>query len=154
MEKGLVLNSWKEIAEYMGRGVRTVQRYERELRLPVHRPAGKSRSAVIAFPDEIERWMRETPLSSSTNSNTAKPAKANEAEWRRLLTNSQLLLERAEALKASMSELVRLMQQTDRRRKQMLTSAAPRQISNNLSKKTEALQKKLNALSELMTRGR
>src|SRR5215510_5113345 len=117
MENHLVLNSWKEIAEYMGRGVRTVQRYERGLRLPVHRPAGKSRSAVIAFADEIEGWMRKTPLYSSTNSNTAKPVRANAAEWQRLLTNSQLLLKRADALKAPMTELLRLMQGTDRRRK-------------------------------------
>ena len=32
------LNTWKEIATYMGRGVRTVQRWERELGLPVRRP--------------------------------------------------------------------------------------------------------------------
>ncbi len=31
----MVLNSWKEIACYLGRGVRTVQRYERDLGLPV-----------------------------------------------------------------------------------------------------------------------
>jgi hypothetical protein len=37
------LNSWKEIASYMGRGVRTVQRYERELHLPVGRIHGKAR---------------------------------------------------------------------------------------------------------------
>ena len=35
-----VLNSWKEIASYLGRSVRTVQRWEREFGLPVHRPAG------------------------------------------------------------------------------------------------------------------
>ena len=116
MEKRLVLNSWKEIAEYMGRGVRTVQRYERDLRLPVHRPAGKSRSAVIAFPDEIERWMRAAPLPSSTNGSIAKHVAANKDEWRRLSTNSQMLLERADALKASIRELFRRMQETDRRR--------------------------------------
>ncbi|MGC2694234.1 MAG: hypothetical protein WA738_00430 [Candidatus Angelobacter sp.] len=53
-----VLNSWKEVAEYMGRGVRTVQRWERELNLPVRRPRGKSRSAVIAFKSELDRWLR------------------------------------------------------------------------------------------------
>src|SRR5262249_39685965 len=67
MEKRLVLNSWKEIADYMGRGVRTVQRYERDLVLPVHRPAGKSRSAVVAFADEIDHWMRQGPTRSLTN---------------------------------------------------------------------------------------
>jgi hypothetical protein len=31
------LDSWKEIASYLGRGVRTVQRWECEEGLPVHR---------------------------------------------------------------------------------------------------------------------
>jgi len=55
-----VLNSWKEVAAYLGRGVRTVQRWERELSLPVRRPRGKSRSAVIAFKTELDRWLRQS----------------------------------------------------------------------------------------------
>jgi CheY-like chemotaxis protein len=57
-----VLNSWKEISQYLGRGVRTVQRWEAELGLPVRRPRGKSRSAVIAMTAELDRWMASTPL--------------------------------------------------------------------------------------------
>jgi hypothetical protein len=56
-----VLNSWKEVATYMGRGVRTVQRWERELGLPVRRPRAKSRSAVIAFKNELDRWLHQAP---------------------------------------------------------------------------------------------
>lgn len=56
-----VLNSWKEIANYLGRGVRTVQRYERDLGLPVRRPHGRSRSAVIAIPAELDEWLRIAP---------------------------------------------------------------------------------------------
>lgn len=56
-----ILNSWKEIAAYLGRGIRTVQRWESELRLPVHRPKGKNRSAVLAFRDEIDDWLHQTP---------------------------------------------------------------------------------------------
>ena len=41
----------------MGRGVRTVQRWEQELGLPVRRPRGKSRSAVIALKPELDRWL-------------------------------------------------------------------------------------------------
>src|SRR4029077_17565952 len=55
-----VLNSWKEVAAYLGRGVRTVQRWERELGLPVRRPRGKSRSAGIAFKPELARWLRQS----------------------------------------------------------------------------------------------
>lgn len=57
-----ILNSWKEIAQYLGRGVRTVQRWEAELGLPVRRPRGKRRSAVIAVTGELDRWMEHRPL--------------------------------------------------------------------------------------------
>lgn len=57
-----ILNSWKEIAQYLGRGVRTVQRWEADLGLPVRRPRGKRRSAVIAVTGELDRWMEHRPL--------------------------------------------------------------------------------------------
>jgi hypothetical protein len=59
-----LLNSWKEISSYLGRGVRTVQRYEIQFALPVHRPAGVSRSSVIAFSDELDRWLEQSPTRS------------------------------------------------------------------------------------------
>ena len=59
-----MLNSWKEIASYVGRGVRTVQRYERLYRLPVRRLAGMDHSAVMAFSDEIDAWLGKTPTRS------------------------------------------------------------------------------------------
>src|SRR5579864_7941705 len=57
-----VLNSWKEIAAYLNRGVRTVQRWEIELGLPVRRPRGRSRSAVIALRPEMDEWIHSCPL--------------------------------------------------------------------------------------------
>lgn len=57
-----ILNSWKEIAEYLNRGVRTAQRWERELGMPVHRPRGHGRSAVIAIQSEIDHWLKSCPL--------------------------------------------------------------------------------------------
>jgi hypothetical protein len=56
-----LLNSWKEIATYLNRGVRTVQRWERDLGLPVRRPRGHDRSAVIAFAEEIDLWLKRAP---------------------------------------------------------------------------------------------
>jgi len=153
MEKRLVLNSWKEIADYMGRGVRTVQRYERDLRLPVHRPAGKSRSAVVAFGDEIDLWMRRGRLRSLTNGDVEAHAHTDLPEWKRLIANSELLLKRADALKTSMSQLLNLIKETDRRRKLMLNQRPPRDLSQALVQRTEALQTKMNELSELMRGG-
>jgi hypothetical protein len=51
------LNSWKEIAVYLGRGVRTVQRWERELGLPVHRIRESDHSPVFAFANELQIWL-------------------------------------------------------------------------------------------------
>jgi len=56
----VVLGCWKEIAQYLGKGVRTVQRWEREFGLPVRRPEGAIRkSAVIADGDEIDEWLKQ-----------------------------------------------------------------------------------------------
>jgi hypothetical protein len=55
-EQSRRLDSWKEIAEYLGRDVRTAARWESE-GLPLHRvPGGKGRS-VFGFTDEIDAWM-------------------------------------------------------------------------------------------------
>lgn len=56
-----VLNSWKEVATYLGRGIRTVQRWERELGLPIRRPRGKPRGPVIAFRRELDQWLQSAP---------------------------------------------------------------------------------------------
>ena len=53
-----VLTSWKEIGQYLGKGVRTVQRWELELSLPVRRPQGRARHAVLAIPEELDEWAR------------------------------------------------------------------------------------------------
>src|SRR5436190_7318194 len=50
------LDSWKEIAGYLGRGVRTVQRWEREEGLPVHRLAHEKRGTVYAIREELAAW--------------------------------------------------------------------------------------------------
>lgn len=51
-----ILHSWKEIADYTRKGVRTLQRYEKEFGFPIRRPSGSQRSAVMAFPQEIDDW--------------------------------------------------------------------------------------------------
>jgi len=50
-----VLQSWKEIAAYLGVSPRTAQSYEDLHGLPVHRLHGQ-RGRVIAYPDELDTW--------------------------------------------------------------------------------------------------
>lgn len=59
------LNSWKEVARYVGRSERTIQRWERDLGFPIHRPSGKQRSSVIGLAAEIDEWIKATPTSRS-----------------------------------------------------------------------------------------
>jgi hypothetical protein len=53
-----LLNTWKEIALYLDCGVRTGQRWEAQLGLPVRRSHGKSRNHVLAFRSEIDEWLK------------------------------------------------------------------------------------------------
>lgn len=52
-----VLTSWKEIAAYIGKSVRTVQRWEAELGLPIRRPNPGDRNVVAALPQELDSWV-------------------------------------------------------------------------------------------------
>lgn len=58
------LDSWKAIAQYLDRDVRSVQRWERERGLPVHRVPGQKGGAVFAYEHELEEWLhsRQQPL--------------------------------------------------------------------------------------------
>ena len=51
------LDGWKEIAAYLGRGVRTAQRWERELGLPVRRLGTGGAEVVYAFKEELDAWL-------------------------------------------------------------------------------------------------
>src|SRR5262249_50256070 len=52
------LDSWKEIAAYIGRDIRTAMRWEKERNLPVHRvPGDGARQPVFAYKDELDEWL-------------------------------------------------------------------------------------------------
>lgn len=52
-----VFTSWKEIASYLGKGVRTVQRWEAQFGLPVQRPNIRSKGIVRASREELDQWI-------------------------------------------------------------------------------------------------
>jgi TolB-like protein/tetratricopeptide (TPR) repeat protein len=56
---GKKLDSWGEIALYLGREVRTVQRWERTEGLPVHRHEHKKKSTVYAYAGELDAWIKK-----------------------------------------------------------------------------------------------
>jgi hypothetical protein len=69
------LNGWKEIALHLGKGTRTVQRWEKLYGLPVHRIGREGGEIVFAYWDEIDRWMAATEGEFKTSS-----AEASEGE--------------------------------------------------------------------------
>jgi TolB-like protein len=56
-EKRGRLDSWKAIARYVGRDVRSAQRWERERGLPVHRVPGEKGGSVFAYAEELDAWL-------------------------------------------------------------------------------------------------
>jgi hypothetical protein len=72
------LTSWKEIAAYVGRDVRTVLRWEKDRGLPVHRPPGATGRVVFAYTDELDAWLHsgveeEAPIDAPTSVETVPP---------------------------------------------------------------------------------
>ena len=61
-----LLESWKEIAAYLRRDVRTVIRWEKAEGLPVHRQMHQARGSVFAYPSELETWKGSRELRLDT----------------------------------------------------------------------------------------
>jgi TolB-like protein/Tfp pilus assembly protein PilF len=55
--KGRKLDSWKEIADYLDRDVRSVQRWERSRGLPIYRVPGLKIGGVFAYTAELDEWL-------------------------------------------------------------------------------------------------
>ena len=52
------LDSWKEIAAYLKRDIRTVQRWEKLEGLPIHRHQHQKRGSAFAYTTELDAWWR------------------------------------------------------------------------------------------------
>lgn len=72
------LETWKEIAAYLRRAVRTVRRWEREEGLPVHRHLHKKLGTVYAYKSQVDAWW-----ASRRAHLEAQPEEAEEAPRRR-----------------------------------------------------------------------
>ena len=125
-----VLHSWKDISNYTGRGVRTIQRYEVQLGFPIHRPAGSPRSAVLAFSDEVDAWLNRSPVRGGQLMNAlcvdeiyqkARVSHARAASMRKRLENTTQLL----------TKLNNSMQKAMERRSRSFSTLAPKTQSTS-----------------------
>jgi TolB-like protein/Tfp pilus assembly protein PilF len=60
------LESWKEIAAYLGRDVTTVRRWEKREGLPVHRLQHSKLGSVYAYTKELDAWRNERAPATAT----------------------------------------------------------------------------------------
>lgn len=68
-----LLDSWKEIAAYLGKDVRTVQRWEKKECLPVHRQLHAKQGTVYAYKSEIDEWWDTRRLSLGDDAGVLEP---------------------------------------------------------------------------------
>ncbi len=97
------LNGWKEIAMYVGRGVRTVQRWE-SLGLPVRRPKSRLRSAVLCSTEELDAWLAS--CGNGRIEEVAGEVSASSENYGRLASEVTLLRAHVDQLRAE-NEMLR-----------------------------------------------
>jgi Tol biopolymer transport system component len=78
------LESWKEIANYLNRSVRTLHRWEKEEGLPVHRQLHKELGSVFAYTSELDAWSRARSVRTEVRENRKEPGARN--RWRMVVT--------------------------------------------------------------------
>ena len=95
------LDSWKEIASFLGRGIRTVQRWEREDGLPVHRLPHAQRGSVFAHANELSAWWERrqinpepaTPLRTDTEARLGRvTSTAAATSWPALSSDARMVV--------------------------------------------------------------
>ena len=75
------IHSWKSIAEYLQRDVRTVQRWEKTAGLPVRRLKHDARSSVFAWSDELDAWVQSRSEGGPAEESTAAPRSSAPAAY-------------------------------------------------------------------------
>ena len=76
------LDSWKEIAAYLGRDVTTVQRWEKREGMPVHRHVHDKRGSVYALAPELDAWL-QSRRQRFGDDQEEKRAESPRRPWRR-----------------------------------------------------------------------
>jgi len=78
MTNGDLLDGWKSISTYVGKSVKTVQRWERESDFPIHRVPG--RRSVFAMKAEVKDWLSHY-TNGEEHSGNGKRRDAGQLDW-------------------------------------------------------------------------
>lgn len=111
-----MLSSWKEIAQFFGKGVRTVQRWEKTLDLPIHRPPGAPSNVVLAKESDLEEWMNRGMISAQNrlNASVENAFDAIERALHELPRDVQQRKERISLIRERIDQLKQLLDDADR----------------------------------------
>ena len=125
---------------FLDRGVRTVQRWERELGLPVHRVGKGPRSPVHAFPSELTAWMLRIEHANGNHHNGIRlPASQARPSTTRISAVSRVLVHRSSGL---VQELVNSMWEQKRRTDEILAALDRFQRRLNAFRKVPTISRK------------
>jgi TolB-like protein/tetratricopeptide (TPR) repeat protein len=69
--RGRRLESWKEIAVYLGRDITTVRRWEKSEGLPIHRLHHRKLGSVYAYITELDAWRKKRARAESAQTSAA-----------------------------------------------------------------------------------
>jgi hypothetical protein len=151
-EETTVLSSWKDIARYMGKGVRTVQRWERHLGLPVRRPNGAShKSAVLLNRNDLDTWLatrfsaraavKDLAAESCASTTTARASLRESIQTARELrdANLALTLQLTESIRVLAERCDLLSNHTQKAPWRLKGSRIPESQESSLTMETERL---------------
>lgn len=93
------LTCWKDIAHYLGKGVRTVQRWEQLFGLPVRRLNGiDHKGAIVAYTHELDAWLELRWSQRKPGNHPFSPGRRPTANSRDLVLHARELRAAHEAL--------------------------------------------------------
>jgi hypothetical protein len=149
-EDSTVLSSWKDIAKYLGKGVRTVQRWERQLGLPVRRPNGASqKSAVVLYRGDVDAWVATRFSARSLEKNEAQTTRSSHSRTtlREGIRTARELRTANHALTEQISHSIRMLTE----RCELLTLQSMQDFSlGKSSRSADSLAKELKAIQDLL----
>src|ERR1700674_5039566 len=79
--RGRRLESWKEIAAYLGGAVTPARRWEKQERLPVYRLQHSKLGSIYAYTSQLDAWRDKQALGGATDAPAAEADRQPTRIW-------------------------------------------------------------------------
>ena len=76
------LESWKQIAGYLGKSERTVRRWHEAEGMPVHKHQHQQRGSVWAYQGELDGWLEQKRVSPAPLADAPEPEAWKYRPWK------------------------------------------------------------------------